>query len=110
MHINAFKGNNVIVISPVGNIDSKSSEQFNATLPSLLKQKEQNIILNMKDVSFMDSSGLISVVGMLNLIHEAQKEIKISNPSPMVLKLLHLRRLEKTFDIYDTQEEAINSF
>jgi len=110
MHIKAYKGKNIIVIAPVGNVDSASAPQLNSALSQLLEQKEENIVLNLKDVPFMDSTGLASIVNLLKRIQKAQKDIKISAPSPIVSKLLHLTRLEKVFEIFDTQEDAINSF
>jgi len=67
-------------------------------------------ILNLRQVSFIDSSAL----GMLVLLHTnaatAGGALKLLHLSPRHLELLVLTKLTGVFEIFDDEQEAINSF
>ncbi len=67
-------------------------------------------ILNLKDVGHIDSSGL----GMLVLLHTTVKNaggaVKLLNLSKRQLELMILTKLTGVFEIFDDEQNAINSF
>ena len=74
---------------------------------NIIKDK---IVINFKDVSYIDSSGLATLVELLKGLRSYGGRLKLSNLSTKVKNLFEITKLEKLFDISLTEEEAIKSF
>lgn len=85
-------------------------ETLQETVTKELDAGRTKQILNLKKASFIDSSGL----GMLVLLHTnlAQKGgvLKLLHLSQRHLELLILTKLTEVFEIFDDEQDAINSF
>ncbi|HMV45695.1 MAG TPA: STAS domain-containing protein [Leptospiraceae bacterium] len=103
-------------ISGVDVIDIEDSMDL-YTVPEIKKfcrnltfKENAKILLTLKKVNFMDSSGL----GMLtNIFFECKQKaipLKLADLSGEVRRMLSLTKLDLSFPIYETQEEAIKSF
>ena len=110
MEINVRKTGNVIVVTPVGQVNAHSAPELDATLDELIRQGEQNFVVDLGDVPFMDSSGLGTMVKMFKRIRIGEGDVKLAAPTPAVMNILRLTRLERVFDIYEEQEAAVTSF
>lgn len=110
MQINRNKQVDVIVCSINGDIDINSSPDVRKTFTELTQDKEKKIVVNLKDVSYVDSSGLATLVEALKKTKNYGGKIKLSNLTDKVKGLFEITKLEKIFDIYDTQEDAMNTF
>ena len=71
---------------------------------------EQTIVLNLGGVSYIDSGGLGTLVALYTTAHNAGGAIKLSNLTQRVGDLLQVTKLLTVFEVYDTEEEAIQSF
>ncbi len=79
-------------------------------LTALASQHKTNVILNMQDVRFIDSSGLgILVVGHSSL-KAGDGDLKLLHLSKRSAQLLILTKLTTVLEIYDDEQSAINSF
>lgn len=76
----------------------------------LVKKGERKILLNLKDVTYIDSSGIGELTGGLTSVHKQGGELKLLNPSPRVTDLLRITRLDTLFDIREDENSAIQSF
>ena len=76
----------------------------------LISQQKPNIILNLKEVTFIDSTGL----GTLVIGHSESEKfggaMKLLNLSKRSAQLLILTKLTTVFEIFDDEQAAINSF
>ncbi|MFY9742243.1 MAG: STAS domain-containing protein [Candidatus Sulfotelmatobacter sp.] len=84
---------------------------------SLLRDKikkaivENNrIVLNLGEVSYIDSGGLGTLVGLRATAINAGGTIKLANLTKRVGDLLQVTKLLTVFDVYDSEAEAIESF
>jgi len=79
-------------------------------LNRLAESGHPNVILNMQNVNFVDSTGL----GILVLGHSAMKQaggaLKLLNLSKRAAALLILTKLSTVFEMFDDEQAAINSF
>jgi anti-sigma B factor antagonist len=84
--------------------------QLREQVLGLLDSDRRQILLNLRDVSYMDSAGL----GELGALHRRARarsgDIKLLAPSPKVGNLLRLSRLDEIFDTFEDEQEAIASF
>jgi len=77
----------------------------------LLKAGERNIILNLADVSYMDSAaGVGELVASYTSTCNLDGRLKLLRPGPRVEHVLHIVRLDQVFETYTDEEEAVRSF
>lgn len=87
-------------------IDSSVSLEFKQRLTDFIAAGHDLILLNMADVEFVDSSGLGAIVSGLKLMGR-KGGIGICCTKDPVRDLFKLTRLDRVFDIFPTQEEAL---
>lgn len=72
--------------------------------------QNNRIILNLKDISYIDSGGLGTLVALRTTAQNAGGTIKLENLTKRVVDLLQVTKLVTVFDLYDSEAEAIESF
>jgi len=77
---------------------------------NLAENGKKNLVLNLGEVTYMDSSGLGELVKTHTTIRNLQGEVKLVNLSKRVEELLHMTKLSSVFDIYEDEASAICSF
>lgn len=110
MQINKTRQQDIIICNVNGDIDINSSPNIRKTFDELTTSKEKKIIINLKDVSYIDSSGLATLVEMLKKAKGYGGRLKLSNLADKVKSLFEITKLEKIFEIYHTAEQAIADF
>lgn len=75
----------------------------------LIADGERFLILNMANVTFMDSSGIGEIVACYKRAREQEGIVKLILQKPSY-KLFTYTHLEKMFEIFESEEEAIASF
>jgi anti-sigma B factor antagonist len=68
------------------------------------------IVLNLKNVTYIDSGGLGTLVGLYTSAHSSGGEIKLANLTPRVGQLLQVTKLVTVFDVYDSEDDALRAF
>jgi anti-sigma B factor antagonist len=76
---------------------------------SALAQHRQ-IVLNLKNVSYIDSGGLGTLVGLYTSAHSAGGDIRLSQLTQRVGQLLQVTKLVTVFASFNNDEEAVRSF
>jgi anti-sigma B factor antagonist len=77
---------------------------------SLVFQGRKQIILNLGDVSYVDSSGLGSLVASSVTAKNNGGQIKLVSLTKRLQDLLSIAKLLTVFECFDSEEEAIGSF
>jgi anti-sigma B factor antagonist len=80
------------------------------TIKDLVNSGQKNILLNLKDVSYIDSSGLGELVGAYASVTNAGGNIKLLHPQTKVHDLLQITKLFTVFITFDDENEAVRSF
>ena len=81
-------------------------DKLHETIRQELEQ-QPNIVLQMADVQFIDSSGLGTIVRFMSAARAAGGDVKICQLPAMMAKVLAMTNLHKVFEIYETEDEAI---
>jgi anti-sigma B factor antagonist len=76
----------------------------------LLQQSHQCILLNLAEISYMDSCGLAELVSCQRLARENRAEIKLLSPSVKVHDLLAVTKLDQILETFRDEKEALASF
>lgn len=69
-----------------------------------------NAVLNLKDVDYIDSTGLGSLVICFTTLRKAGGILKLLNLTRRNVELIVLTKLETVFEVYNDEQEAVNSF
>ncbi len=91
---------NFISISAEGDVDLYTSPDLRKLLLKAMKSKS-DVGVNLAGVTYMDSSGVATLVEGLKSAHDKEKVFALVAPSKSVLKVLELARLDSVFDIRD---------
>jgi len=83
---------------------------FRERLQKLIDSRRTNIILNLKDVDYIDSTGLGALVMSYTSLQRAGGKIKLLNLSRRGIELLVMTKLTTIFEVFDDEQNAINSF
>jgi anti-sigma B factor antagonist len=101
----------VIILDLSGRITlGEGSVQLRDAIRSLISKGSKNILLNLGDVNYIDSSGLGELVSAFTTAKNQQAEVKLLNLTKKVHDLLQLTKLYTVFDIKDDEASAIASF
>jgi len=68
------------------------------------------VILNLKDVDYIDSTGLGTMVICFTTLQKAGGSLKLVNLNRRNIELLLLTKLSTVFQIFGEEQEAVNSF
>jgi anti-sigma B factor antagonist len=80
------------------------------TVKEISAQGHKRILLNLGNVSYIDSSGIGELVSAFTNIRTAGGELKLLNLTQKVHDLLHITKLHKVFDIQDDEAAGIEAF
>ncbi len=83
---------------------------FHKSVRSLILEKKILILLNLADVSFVDSCGLGELVASQISVEAKGGKIKLVGITGELSEILAVTRLDKVFDIYANEAEALKSF
>jgi anti-sigma B factor antagonist len=70
----------------------------------------RQIVLNLAGVTYIDSGGLGTLVGVYSSARAAGAEIKLTGLGQRLRDVLQITKLVTVFEVYDTEQEAIATF
>ncbi len=80
------------------------------TIKDLLGKGQKKILLNLGDVSYIDSSGIGELVSAFTSVRNQGGELKLLNLTKKVHDLLQITKLYTVFDVKDDEAAAIAAF
>ncbi len=80
------------------------------TVKGLVATGTKNIILNLKDVTYIDSAGLGELVGAYTTVTNGGGKICLLNTQAKVKDLLQITKLYTVFQSFDNEAESLASF
>ena len=88
----------------------EGSVQLRDAVRDLLAKGQKQILLNLGDVNYIDSSGIGELVSAFTPVHNQGGDLKLLNLTKKVHDLLQITKLYTVFDIKDDEASAIASF
>ena len=93
-----------------GDIDlAHSSEVRRMVLLEFRENRTPRVILNLREVNYIDSSGVASLVEGLKASRDVGSRLILFGLSPIAYEVLQLSRLLKVFEIYDSEDKALEA-
>ena len=112
MEIHAREKDDVIIFDIEGEI--RRSDVTDVTLHQLVKDQldvgKRNILLNFKEVEFIDSFGVGEILASYISTHNLGGKLKIAKISKKLYLVFQVTMLTKVLEIFDEEELALNSF
>ena len=100
------RGTNIAVIHGEGRLNMVSAPQLREAVKHAIADGRPRVVVEMSGVTFIDSSGLGSLVGCLKNTREASGDLRIVAPTKQVAMVLQLSNLDRVFGTYDSIQEA----
>ena len=89
-------------------LTSVCSPELKTELLKLVSEGYIFIIINLKSVIYVDSSGLSSLLFGKRQVSAQEGDIKLCCLSDSVSKMIEIAQLNRIFKIFDTEEDAVN--
>ncbi|MCY3843886.1 MAG: STAS domain-containing protein [Acidobacteria bacterium] len=90
----------------IGDGDELLKDKIN----SLVQQGHTKLILNLAEVPYIDSGGLGQVVRTYTTVKQHNGSLKLMNVTKRIEDLLAITKLLTVFDVFETEQEALQSF
>lgn len=110
MNILTEKANRAVVLHvKEKRLDAYNSGEFKNRITRLIEEGNINLIIDLGDVSFIDSSGLGALLSGYKNVSSHQGSLTLSGLQSQVQSLFELTRLHRVFKIYPSLEEAMSN-
>jgi anti-sigma B factor antagonist len=102
---------NTTVIALDGNvIGGPDASELNDFLHTLIAENKKNIVIDLKTVNFINSSGLGILIGGLTTMRNSGGDLKLANASKKIENLLEVTKLHRVFGLHKSVNDAVESF
>ena len=111
MKANTRQVDGITVVDMSGRITlGEGSVILREAVKDLVAKGQKKILLNLGDVTYIDSSGIGELVSAFTSVRNQGGELKLLNLTKKVHDLLQITKLYTVFDIKDDERKAIESF
>ena len=84
--------------------------QIKDRIKDLLADGQRSILLNLGDVSYIDSAGLGALISGYTTVKREGGQLKLVNLTKRIKDLLAITKLITVFDTYENENEAVGSY
>ena len=95
------------LIAVRGEVHVSTAPEFSERLNEAMATGKAGVVIDMTDVEFIDSTGMIVLRNALRRVTRQQGRLALVVSNPTVLRLFEITRLDSTFDIAPSRDEAI---
>jgi len=101
----------VTVVDAAGRITlGEGASAFREKIRELVNNNSKKILLNLGDVSYIDSSGIGELVSGFTTVTNSGGQLKLVGLSKRVKDLLQITKLYTVFEAFDDEAQAVRSF
>lgn len=110
MQISISSQSNTIIAKMKGELDHHSADSARKNLESVIINKSaKNLIFDLSELTFMDSSGIGMIIGRYKLITALGGNVNIVCTNNQIEKMISMSGLKKIIKVYKTYDEAIEA-
>ncbi len=109
--LNVRQVGDVSVMDVAGRITlGEGSSAMRDSIRDLVSKNQKKILLNLGEVSYIDSSGIGELVSGFTTVTNSGGQLKLLGLNKRVKDLLQITKLYTVFDVHEDEAEAIRSF
>jgi len=101
-----YKGD-VAIVKLAGEVDMSQSPSVHQALVEVLEKQPKRLVIDLTEVSYMDSSGVGILVDALRRVRVNGGKVALAGVAPRVLSVLQITKLDQFFEIHPTLHEAL---
>ena len=103
--------NSLIIIYPETRLDIQTSEEFEETVYKILQDyPNHNLLIDLTKVDLVSSTSIRTFISIMRFLKTKNLNLKLVNANPLCKRVIDIVNLSKILEVYDTVEEAIESF
>lgn len=102
--------NDVFICAIEGEIDINTSPLLRKTFDKIIKGNEKKVLVDFSGVSYIDSSGLATLIEMFQRLQKIGGKIRFSNMTEKVKNIFEITKIDKLFAIFSTRQDALKDF
>jgi anti-sigma B factor antagonist len=110
MKITQEKHNDAVVCMLDGEVDINTSPELRKACETLIKNNEKKVLMDLSGVTYIDSSGLATLIEMFQRLKKIGGRLRLSNMNEKVKNVFEITKLYKLFEIFDTRDTALRDF
>jgi anti-anti-sigma factor len=111
MEIDIRTSSSVAILDLNGKLTvDQGTEELVSKVKELLGLEVNKILLNLERVSYVDSTGIDSLLVCYNATSETGGQLKFASPSRYLHHLLSMTKLTTVLDVHESEAKAIGSF
>ena len=110
MDISTKTWENVTVMLLSGRLDLSSGSRLKDEIKKTLATGRTTIHLNLRDIEFVNSSGLGALVSVMKEIRIQRGRLTLSDLADYVQEIFDITQLSHIFEIFTSEEEALSSY
>ncbi|MBW4688722.1 MAG: STAS domain-containing protein [Komarekiella atlantica HA4396-MV6] len=95
----------VTVLEPSGILDGIRGNQLRQEVSEVIKNGSDILLIDLKDVKFIDSSGLGALVSAMQTVRKADSKLFVCSVNDQVKMLFELTKLDRIFQTFADQDE-----
>ena len=110
MDLKTTRKGQVLIVYPSGIIDNKNTNSFEHSLIDLIdKNNDCHLLLNLKELNFISSTGLRIFISMGRRLKERNKNIMICNANDAVTETIEIINIKHIVAFFKNEDEALKS-
>lgn len=109
MKINHKQKDDIRVIELSGELDFHSSPLLRDLLQKILSEKVSKILVDLKKISYIDSSGLATFIEAFQKIKHGNGRLVLAGLVPQVRSVFEIAKLDHIFEMHASDEEALKA-
>jgi anti-sigma B factor antagonist len=110
LKITEEKRNDAVICFIEGEININNAPELRKAFDGIISRSEKKVIVDFSAVSYIDSSGLATLIEMFQRLKKIGGRMRFANMDQKIKNVFEITKLHKLFEIFDTQESALKEF
>jgi anti-sigma B factor antagonist len=110
MKINQEQKNDVMICKIEGEINLNTSPELRKIFDTTINKNIKKVLVDFSQVGYIDSSGLATLIELFQRLKKIDGKLRICDMQDKVKNVFEITKLHKLFEIYDSQEMALEGF
>lgn len=90
------------IIRPVGILDGTRSDEIKAQLETILQGTSPVVVIDLEETTFVDSSGLGTLVSALKIARSAGRRLFLCSPNAQIQMVFELSGMDQAFEVFSS--------
>lgn len=110
MKIAEVKSGDVLICALEGEVDINTSPVLRKSFEEIIKKNEKKVLVEFSQVSYIDSSGLATLIEMFQRLKKIGGVMRFSGMNQKIKNTFEITKLHKLFEIFETKETALKGY